>query len=50
MPKDAMDNMKTGVSYIEPKLIDLQISEVPFQVNEAINTLRGNIQLSGYDL
>ena len=28
--------------------VTLEIPEVPFQVNEAINTLRGNIQLSGY--
>ena len=27
-----------------------QIEELPFQAREAINVLRGNIQLSGYDL
>lgn len=31
-------------------VIELTMPEVPFLVDEAINTLRGNIQLSGYDL
>ena len=34
----------------ERRRISLKIPEVPFQVNEAVNTLRGNIQLSGYDI
>lgn len=28
----------------------MRVSPLPFQVNEAINTLRGNIQLSGFDI
>ena len=28
----------------------MQVSELPFQANEAINTLRGNLQLSGYNV
>ena len=28
----------------------IQVSELPFQANEAINTLRGNLQLSGYNV
>ena len=28
----------------------LKVSPLPFQVNEAVNILRGNIQLSGYDI
>lgn len=30
--------------------VSFTLNEVPFQVNEAINTLRGNIQLSGFDI
>ena len=30
--------------------VTLDVPEVPFQVNEAINTLRGNIQMSGYNI
>ncbi|MDO4322034.1 MAG: CpsD/CapB family tyrosine-protein kinase [Lachnospiraceae bacterium] len=36
---------KNGGQKVTPK-----ISELPFQAKEAINVLRGNIQLSGYDL
>jgi capsular exopolysaccharide synthesis family protein len=32
------------------KTIKPVVPDLPFQVNEAINALRGNIQLSGYDL
>ena len=32
------------------KRISLNIGEIPFQANEAINVLRGNIQMSGCDL
>lgn len=31
-------------------MIHLKIGEIPFSVREAVNTLRGNIQLSGYNL
>ena len=43
--------MKQEVTYDKrlQKVVDLAISEVPFSVREAINVLRGNIQLSGYD-
>ena len=34
----------------ERRRVTLTIAEVPFQVNEAVNTLRGNIQLSGFDI
>ena len=34
----------------ERRRVALKIPEVPFQVNEAINTLRANIQLSGFDI
>lgn len=34
----------------ERRTVELTIPDVPFLVNEAINTLRGNIQLSGYDM
>lgn len=41
---------KDSISGINYKCVKPQIGELPFQVREAINTLRGNIQLSGYDL
>ena len=32
------------------KIVSPQLGELPFQVNEALNILRGNIQMSGYKL
>ena len=32
------------------RFVEVQVKKLPFQVTEAINTLRANIQLSGYDL
>ena len=32
------------------KRVEFEAAELPFQANEAINTLRANIQLSGFDL
>ena len=43
-----MDNTRPAA--VERRKAVLKIPEVPFQVEEAINTLRGNIQLSGYDI
>lgn len=34
----------------EKKIITPKFEPLPFRVKEAINILRGNIQLSGYDL
>ena len=34
----------------DQRRVVMEIPDVPFQVNEAINTLRGNIQLSGFDI
>jgi capsular exopolysaccharide synthesis family protein len=36
--------------YIAQKKVAMQIEPLPFQAREAINVLRGNIQLSGYDV
>lgn len=36
--------------YLAQKKVALQIEPIPFQAREAINVLRGNIQLSGYDV
>lgn len=35
----------SGIRRVKP-----EVKELPFQVKEAVNVLRGNIQLSGYDL
>ena len=32
------------------EIIHPKIGEIPFQANEALNVLRGNIQMSGYNL
>ncbi|MBR1558728.1 MAG: CpsD/CapB family tyrosine-protein kinase, partial [Clostridia bacterium] len=55
MPKEVVQAETMAPEKAEADLRDarrvaLKISEVPFQVNEAVNTLRANIQLSGYDL
>ena len=50
MPREAVDTDMAGKDFQRHKTIELVIPEVPFQVNEAINTLRGNIQLSGYNI
>lgn len=44
MEQDKTTTARTG------KMITMRVSAPPFQVNEAINTLRGNIQMSGYDI
>lgn len=36
--------------YVAQKKVELQVEPLPFQAREAINVLRGNIQLSGYDV
>ena len=45
-----MERQSEQRSSLEPRIAELTIPDVPFQVNEAINTLRGNIQLSGFDI
>ena len=46
-----MENKKYNESrYPEKRLARLTVPPLPFQVNESINSLRGNIQLSGYDI
>lgn len=50
MPNDFMEAENLEPVEREPKRVALKIQDVPFQVNEAINTLRGNIQLSGYNI
>ena len=47
---ESIRRQETSLKSGESLRIDLTIPDVPFQVNEAINTLRGNIQLSGYDI
>ena len=37
-------------SPINTPVVRIQSKDLPFQANEAINTLRANIQLSGYDI
>ena len=34
----------------KPQIVKPQIKDVPYQVNEALNILRGNIEMSGYNL
>ena len=34
----------------KPQIVKQQIKDVPYQVNEALNILRGNIEMSGYNL
>lgn len=41
---------KEQVRRRRPMIVKPQISEVPHQVNEALNILRGNIEMSGYNL
>ena len=50
MPKEVMEAERTEPVVRDPRKVALKIGDVPFQVNEAVNTLRGNIQLSGYDI
>lgn len=45
-----MEKQSGRLGSLEPRIVSLAIPEAPFQVNEAINTLRGNIQLSGFDI
>lgn len=45
-----MEQILQKQKYMNQKKIDLQIAPLPFQAREAINVLRGNIQLSGYDV
>lgn len=45
-----MENEAVRKTTLERKTVDLTIPEASFQFNEAINTLRGNIQLSGYNI
>lgn len=45
-----MEKQSDRLDSLEPRIVNLTIPDVPFQVNEAINTLRGNIQLSGFDI
>ena len=50
MPKEAMAVEKGASIARDSKRINLKQEDVPFQVNEAVNTLRGNIQLSGFNI
>ena len=50
MEKQNLDTAEGKVQGSESQKVNLKVSEAPFQVNEAINTLRGNIQLSGFDI
>lgn len=57
MPNPGIKNTVSNAGMPNPamgaqvrKKVTPQISEIPFQAKEAINVLRGNIQLSGYDL
>lgn len=43
-----MYNSRVGMNNM--RIVTPQLQELPFQAREAINVLRGNIQLSGYDL
>ena len=46
-----MENVKNnGSEYPEGRIAQMSIQPLPFLANEAINNLRGNIQLSGYGI
>ena len=46
-----LDDYRVFLDNIDSEsLIHLELEELPFQVTEAINTLRANIQLSGLDI
>ncbi len=43
-------NTASNPGYLGHRRVLMRVPQLPFQVNEAINILRGNIQLSGYDI
>ena len=42
--------MMTGQENRKQNSICINMKEIPYQIQEAVNVLRGNIQLSGYKM
>ena len=48
--KSKEQGMMTGQENRKQNSICINMQEIPYQIQEAVNVLRGNIQLSGYKM